>query len=147
MAVDNYVPDVPLQTDVDQATVEQLYPSAAHVESINGASREGVNCSLVVRCEADVTWVVTAPSGFDSDRYPSLSESPDEGGWLSDVESQVPLLLFLSGTLSPAGEWLDLEPDGLMLARDEVDRRVGRREAVDDDELERLQEARQELSE
>ncbi len=134
--VGDYVPDIPLQSGIDQATVEQLSPTAVQLRSIDDQSSEGVACSLTIDAEGDVTWLVVAPSGFDSDRYPSLSDAePGEGGFLSDVESNVPLRLLLTGVLAPNGEWQDLEPDEVVLEPTELKRRASRNEEAEEEEL------------
>jgi len=142
--VADYVPDIPLQSDVQEATVQQLSPSRVHLRSVDDFSSEGVACSLVVHAVGDVTWLVTAPSGFDSDRYQSLSDAePGEGGFLSDVEPNVPLQLFLRGVLAPNGQWLDLEPDEVILEPAEFKRRAQQNEEAEEQELERIEEARE----
>lgn len=135
MSVSNYIPDIPLESRVDQALVETLRPTAVFVDTVEGRSQEGVRCALLVDCEGDVAWVVSAPSGIDSGRYPNLSENPDEGGWISDVEEHVPLRLRLWATLTLTGEWVDLEPDEIVVPRGEVQRRSVRELGVQDDEI------------
>lgn len=145
MSVDGYIPDVVLQSGVDDATVEALKPSEVSVESVDEISGEGISCSLVILCEGDVTWVVSAPSGFDSEKYRSLSENPDEGGWLSDVEQNVPLRLSLRGTLTSAGEWINLEPDEVSLVQSEVKLRSERNREAELEELEQIEEAQEQF--
>lgn len=142
MEVANYSPDVSVEAGVDSATVEDLRPSAVRVESVDESSSDGLSCSLVIECEGDVTWVVSTPSGFDSERYPSLSETPEEGGWLSDVEANVPLRLSLRATLSPSGEWIDLEVDEVALDEAEVKRRAERDRRVEAADLEWIEEGK-----
>jgi hypothetical protein len=142
MSVASYSPDVVMQSGVDEATVEELHPSVVRVVSVDERSELGLCCSLMVECEGDVTWVVTAPSGFDSERWPSLSENPNEGGWMSDVEENVPLLLSLQATLTPSGEWIDLEPEELTLVEAEVERRAELSREAEVEEIELVEAAR-----
>lgn len=142
IAVDSYVPDALVESGVDEATASELIPSAFKVLSVDEHSRDGVRLTLEVACDGDVSWLVAAPTGFDSENNRGLSENPDEGGWIADVEYRAPLILNLAATLTPQDEWIDLEPEELRLAPEEVSRRRERVHEAEDELLDRFAEAR-----
>jgi predicted nucleic acid-binding protein len=145
MSVDGYVPDALVESGVDEATASDLIPSAVEVVSVEEHSGEGVRCTLEVVCEADVSWLVAAPTGFDSENNRGLSENPDDGGWIADVDYRAPLVLRLQATLNSRDEWVDLEPEELSLTSAERDRRWERIRDAEAELLDRFAEARERL--
>jgi hypothetical protein len=140
LPVDSYLPDLPLQSTLDEARVESLGTGHVDLLSVDDVLDTGFACSLSVHVEGDVRWLVSAPLSFDADRYASLSEGEaGEGGWLSDVESSAPLVMLVGGVLTFAGDWEDILVEEVALEPKELERRLALPDPELDKLLERLQ--------
>lgn len=124
LPIDSYLPDLPLDSDIEEAAGESLDPTSVELVSVDDVLEDAFVCTLKVHAEGDVRWLVTAPSSYDSDRYASLSElEAGEGGWLSDVEANAPLTLLVTAELAWGGEWRRLRIEEIVLEESELRRR------------------------
>jgi predicted nucleic acid-binding protein len=144
VAVNNYLPPVPLTSDIEEASLDTLDSLAdsdisdAYQEADLDAPRRYV-VSVDVRGEGTVAWYVSAVSPYDHEALSSIVESPDAGGIIQDYTSGEAVELTVAGVYIPSEDvWEDVEVD---YAQQPDDISAARRAEVPDPELDRLVEA------
>jgi hypothetical protein len=136
-----YQPDLPLEGDVEEASLEDLSAEEVELVSVDDHLDQGVSCTLRVCGKADIRWVVSSPSGLDEERHGAFLEGePGGGGWLSNHETDEAVVMTVRAVLTPADEWMDVGIEEVGLTNKELSRRshLGREEESDE-EMERLE--------
>ena len=132
-SVEEFGAEVPIESDIEEVTIEDTYnPGLARICEVFEEGDDGVLARIEVDVEADLRWVVSAPSSFDADRFASLAENVESGApFLQDVESRVPLSVDLSARWDEEAGWHELEVNSVSLTPAEAKRRSGRTSAAE----------------
>lgn len=139
--VEEYGPIEAIESDIEETTIEAVdsEESLRIGEVFSEPSEEDLSAEVKLSAKADVTWVVSAPSPFDADRFAGLAENEESGApFLQDVESGAPVEIEVNVTWDRRSGWHDLEVIQVALAADEAKARASRPTAAEELETERL---------
>jgi hypothetical protein len=133
-SVDEYTPDEPIESDLEEVSVSSVYRGgSARLRELLESDGDRHVCHLDVRVDADVEWIVTAPTPFDAERFASLALNEESGApVLQGLDSGAPLVVDLTGAWEPEQGWHDLEVNMVSLAEAEAKRRAERVTAADE---------------
>jgi hypothetical protein len=144
VAVNSYLPPIPLTSDIEEATLDtlewlsEIEIQDAYQEADPTEPRRYV-VSLDGRGEGTIAWYVSAVSSYDHEAFASIVESPDAGGTIQDYTSGESIELTAGGIYLPSEDtWTDVEVDYVQQPAEES---ATRRAQIPDPEFDRLIEA------
>jgi predicted nucleic acid-binding protein len=139
-AVEEYSPDEAIESDIEETTIEAVnFGDSLRIGEVFSEPGEELSAEVKLSAEGDVTWVVTAPSPFDSEKFAGLAENEESGApFLHDIESDVPLEIEVNATWNHSSGWHDLVVTRVALIADEARARASRPTAAEALETERL---------
>ncbi len=139
-AVEEYSPNEPIESDIEETTIEAVsFGGSPRIGEVFTEPSEELSAEVKLSAEGDVTWVVTAPSPFDSEKFAGLAENEESGApFLHDIESDVPLEIEVNATWDHGSGWHGLEMTRVALVADEAKARASRPTAAEALETDRL---------
>jgi PIN domain len=131
--VDEFTPEELIESDLEEVSIEDTYNAGrARIIEVFEESSEGVSVQVEVEVEADVQWVVRAPTPFDAEKFAALSENMESGApFLQETESRVPLRVDLSAEWNEEAGWHEFGLNTVTLTPPEAKRRAGRPSAAE----------------
>lgn len=144
--LEDYRPDAPLESDIEELEILHVYGGGhAHLLELMDNDGDGVLVHLGVEVDADIQWVVTAPSPFDAEHFAASALNEESNApILQDVDSATPLEIDLTARWDRGSRWHDVEINTARLEVREAQRRRERPTAAEDlmaDEFDRPNEA------
>lgn len=138
--IDEFSPAEPIESEIEEVTVEAICnEESLRIEEVFSGQGEEVAVQIVLSCEADVSWSVTAPTSFDAEQFAALALNEESGApILQDVESRTPLEIELTAEWDVSTGWHELEVTRIALASDEMKVRSSRPSAAEEVEMEHL---------
>lgn len=146
ISVGEFTPEEPIDSDIEEVTVEESYSeSVPRMIEVLESDQHSLSAQLAIDSEADVCWVVSAPTPFDADHFASLALNESSGApILQNVESRVPLVIDLVAKWEPDQGWYDLRLNSVSLDPAEAKRRSGQLSAAEQFEVDRMLEDQEE---
>jgi hypothetical protein len=132
--LDAYAPDPRIESDLEETIVLSVYRGgSAELQEILDATGGSYVCHLETRVDADVQWIVTAPSTFDADAFAGLTLNQESGApIIQDVDSASPLVIDLNATWDAEHGWHAAEINQISLEAEESKRRAARGTRADE---------------
>lgn len=138
--VDEYSPFETIESDIEETTIEAVFSEdSLRIGEVFSEAGEELSAEVKLSAEANVTWMVTAPTSFDADKFAGLAENKESGApFPHDIESDAPLEIEVSARWDHRSGWHDLEVTRVALAADEAEARASRPTAAEELETELL---------
>lgn len=129
VSVDGYLPETPMTSDVEDATVVALAGQLENIVVTDAYSEADANpprywASLEIETTVAVAWYVSAVSSYDMEALSSIVETPDAGGLIQDIDDDT-VRLQVAAVFTPSeGTWSEVEIEAVTLPEAEVKARL-----------------------